>query len=509
MLAIGFRFLAGRYHANPWGRHVNEADIEWPPAPWRVSRALISTWYHKADPQRFPFDQLEALIDVLSEERPVYHLPPAVHAHTRHYMPQWKGNTSLVFDAFARVNPESELVIVWPDVDLPDKLALLLDELLHKVGYLGRAESWVEARRVPDDELPDGFPCLPGEQDVNAETGEVLGDVVRLLLPRPHQDYAQWRHDFARNELTSLKGKKKKLLQKTTPEGLVDALSVDTSDLQQAGWSQPPAGQYVDYLRPLDCLRPRLPPPGTHSARATTARFMLTGKPLPRVEDAVRIGERFRAALMGRARQVLGGQDRLPRELTGHDLGPGNRHGHAFYLPEDADGDGRIDHLLLHAPGGLSVRARKVLERFTLFRGHGGVEWRVILEGAGQVTDFRGDSFHAGKTTVWQSVTPYLRPWHLKKKLSEHEQVEAFIRKECRLRGLPEPEKVEWLPEITVHGRPRRTIHFHRFRNKRGLTQPDTRGYFLCLRFAQPVSGPLALGFGCHYGLGLFQPVSD
>ncbi|HFQ89125.1 MAG TPA: type I-U CRISPR-associated protein Cas5/Cas6, partial [Desulfobulbus sp.] len=49
MLAIGFRFIAGRYHATPWGRHVNEAAVEWPPSPWRIVRALAATWHRKLD----------------------------------------------------------------------------------------------------------------------------------------------------------------------------------------------------------------------------------------------------------------------------------------------------------------------------------------------------------------------------------------------------------------------------------------------------------------------------
>ena len=38
----------------------------------------------------------------------------------------------------------------------------------------------------------------------------------------------------------------------------------------------------------------------------TTARFVLYGKPLPRIEDAVRIGEALRTAAMGRAKRLLG-----------------------------------------------------------------------------------------------------------------------------------------------------------------------------------------------------------
>ncbi len=522
MLAIGFRFLAGRYHANPWGRHVNEADVEWPPAPWRVCRALISTWYHKLDHHQFPYDRLESLIDELGETLPLYHLPAAVHTHSRHYMPQWKGNTSLVFDAFARINADDELVMVWPQRLLNSDQCRLLDELLHCMGYLGRAESWVEARRLADDEMPADIIkaldseekimseslCRPGEDAVDRDTGEVKGEVVRLLAPSPATAYRQWRDDFVSNKIAGQRGKKKKLLQLTTPEHLTQALCLDTSELQQAGWSQPPAGRFVEYLRPLDCLRPKLGQPKVRRSVVTTARFMLIGKPLPRIEDAIRIGEYFRTAAMSKAKYVLQGADNIPPVLSGHDLGAANRHGHAFYLPEDAAADGCIDHILLHAPDGLSREAQHVLSRLTLLRGRQGMEWQVVLEGIGKATDFSADSLYTKESTVWQSATPYLRPWHLKKNPSELEQLTAFIRKECRLRELAqELESVERLPAITVHGKARRVTHFHRFRNKRGITQPDTQGYFLRLRFSQPVKGPLALGFACHYGLGMFRPV--
>ena len=106
----------------------------------------------------------------------------------------------------------------------------------------------------------------------------------------------------------------------------------------------------------------------------------------------------------------------------------------------------------------------------------------------------------ARSSAVWQSATPYLHPWFRKKKFT----VEDQIRRECRERGLPEPQ-IEPIEYIMVKGRQRRPIHFHRFRNKRGLTQPDTQGSFWKLTFNEPIAGLLALGFGCHFGLGMFQ----
>src|SRR3546814_10816026 len=90
MLALAFTFPAGRYHATPWERHVNEGAVVWPPEPWRVLRALIATWHHKVKPaDKHNEETLGELIEVLSQNLPEYNLPAASHSHTRHYMPQW------------------------------------------------------------------------------------------------------------------------------------------------------------------------------------------------------------------------------------------------------------------------------------------------------------------------------------------------------------------------------------------------------------------------------------
>src|SRR5690606_4914645 len=131
MIAIAFRFPAGRYHATPWGRHVNEADVEWPPSPWRILRALIATWHRKADQERYPETLLQGLIERMAEVLPHYRLPPGVRAHTRHYMPQGKpGETSLVFDAFVRLDAQAELIAAWPGLDLSAEERELLAALL-------------------------------------------------------------------------------------------------------------------------------------------------------------------------------------------------------------------------------------------------------------------------------------------------------------------------------------------------------------------------------------------
>jgi len=508
MLAIAFRFPAGRYHATPWGRHVNEADVEWPPAPWRILRALIATWHRKAEQERYPEPILESLIDRLSRRLPVYQLPPAIRAHSRHYMPIGKlekdgaEKTTLIFDAFVRLAPDEKLVVCWPEIDLLAEEGRLLKSLLCDMGFLGRAESWVEAGVLGTwDAEPN---CCPSELAMDAATGEAL-DPIRLIAPVPPSEYGPWRAETVAAQgldVKKLKKSQQRILH-TLPERLIDALRVETGDLQQVGWSCPPGARFVTYQRPYACFAQeplRRRPTTGKRPRVTTARLALAGKPLPRIEDAVRIGELVRLAAMRKAGDIIGNNG-IPKVLSGHDMPADNRHGHAFYGPEDADADGLIDHICIHAENGLTGAALRALDRITRLWDSDGAEWQVLLEQYGAAHEIQ-DSRYLASAEQWVSATAYLHPWFRKRSFTVPDQ----IRRECCERGLPEPE-LEPLWSITIRGRERRPIHFRRFRGKRGLVQPDTQGSFWKLSFKEPISGPLALGFGCHYGLGLFQAV--
>jgi CRISPR-associated protein Csb2 len=533
MLAIAFTFPAGRYHATPWGRHVNEADVAWPPDLWRITRALIAVWHRKIDHQAFPRERLSGLLACLAAATPpVYQLPEVViHSHTRHYMPGKGDKKTLVFDAFARVASDVPLVIAWPNATLDLQQTELLDALLENLGFLGRAESWVEACRIEDS---GPFNCTPVVTHVDQNTGEITedpsGEIVRLLSPLPPAAYALIRTeklasaDIKLNSLNqtpaNLKGDKRKLA-KTLPSDWLDGVSVDTGELQAAGWSAPPCAKIISYRRPEHALQATAPKVTRRiavvqtGAIATTARFVIYGKPLPRIEDALRLGEAMRHGVMGLAKRILGA-DALPPELSSHDLEPGNRHGHAFWLPEDADGDGAIDHVLIHAPQGLSPDAIRVLTALQTINQGESEPLRLMLEGVGQVALFEGVSSYARSSCIWRSVTPYLHPWHLKKPEQRSAEatlaaISAQLRKEWALRGdqLPLIDAVIELPDSLAGGRRLKPLHFHRFRSKRGLTQPDTLGRIVELRFAEPIRGPVALGFGCHFGLGLFVPAIE
>ncbi len=494
MLTLSFTFPAGRYHATPWGRHVNEADVGWPPDLWRLTRAFIATWHRKLDHGRFSRQDLESLLAALTAEAPRYALPDAVHFHTRHFMPAPEKRT-LIFDAFAQVGRDAPLIVHWPGVCLDGAQTALLDVLLEAIGYLGRAESWTDARRL--EGWSGECDCFPSEQAMDPDSGEVA-DLIPLWLPRAPADYTGFRaHTLEALSQRGAGAKELKSVRATLPEDWLDALSIDTGELQAAGWSAPPAGRQVYYRRAKNALRFMAAAPAQHRRESTglvtTARYALYAKPLPRFTDAVRVGETLRMALMGRARRLFG--DAIPASLSGHDLPDGNRHGHAFFLPEKNQ-EGRIDHLLVHAPGGFDAQAQAALAELKSIHTGEGAEWRLMLEGLGEFESFPA-SQPLRQSAVWLSASPYLHPWHNKKGFGVPEQ----ITRECRLRGLPEPAAVELMPDAKP-----RALDFRRFRSKRGLRQPDRQGCFLKLTFDVPVRGPMALGFGCHFGLGLFTP---
>ncbi len=545
MFALAFRFPAGRYHATPWGRNVNEAAVAWPPEPWRILRAFVACYWRKGDRDRWTEDDLARLIDTLAEDLPVFHLPEgAIHAHTRHYMPIRKGKSesrTLIFDAFLRLREGAEIVAMWRDTTLDDDLLDLAKHLASGMGYLGRAESWTECRVVTEvDAEPN---CGPAEL-------EFSGQSLRVLVPRSPAAYLAERNRLIDQETKRLRAQSKKTLTEralrgkldrsfratggvhTLPSRLLDALSVDTSDLQNRRWDRSPAAYEAIYAR-SPAADPSVVGPARRSRgrtqrnfsdEPTVARYVLAGRPLPRMEDAVKIGEVMRAAAMSKFGWATDGESkkRLPRapwQISGRD--ETNRplrdptHPHAFWLPEDADGDGWIDHVVVYIAGGMNAAIRSRLDRVTRIwltprgdRLRSGEtptkpkldEWRLALEGFGTPGDFADSSPLLGPSRRWRSVTPFLASGHLKRHGYSGEVLRSL-----RLRGIEaEGVAITEIEEITVGGTPRRALNFHRFRSRGRELQRDASGALLEIEFPGECHGPLALGYACHFGLGVF-----
>ena len=190
MIALSFSFPAGRFHATPWARQVNEGVVEWPPSPWRILRALISTWYHKAH-DSIAEPVLRSIVDKLADEAPVFYLPPASTSHTRHFMPYIEGRSekrTKIFDTFIHVLDGEFLEAVWPNVELTHSETDALRLLLQRLGYFGRAESLVEARLGAQPARSPNTRLLASGELPSAEE-----ELVRLIAPMSPASYLAWR----------------------------------------------------------------------------------------------------------------------------------------------------------------------------------------------------------------------------------------------------------------------------------------------------------------------------
>jgi CRISPR-associated protein Csb2 len=498
MLRLRFDFPAGRYHATPWGHHVNEGLVEWPPSPWRILRALLATGYTKLGWHQAP-DEMRRLVEALAASEPTYRLPRATSGHTRHYMPikGWKNGvqrTSLVIDAFVR--PAGPLFVEWPAA-LAENQRDLLAQLLSRLGYLGRAESRVTAQLTSGDEdLPDLI--------VSTRRAEPDDEPVRLLAPIASNEYDTWRCDSP-----------------SAPDDLVAALHMDTTTLQRERWNFPPGARELMYWRPASALSfasaADMPASATHD-RDDTALFALsTDKKrdvLPLMERALPTMALFRRALLSK----VGDEQHLGRcpELTGKDdegqpMRCGHRHAHFIPMALDARNPRRIDHVLIHAPMGFGPLAERGLRRLRRTWAKGMDDIAVTLIGIGKRSSFRfvgGEPVaELGSGATWVSRTPFVPPRFLKS--HGRDSLEEQICAELERRGLPAlaaPPSIAAPSDANSAGREALWFRgFARTRQGNGGTPPG--GVFhVTLTLTRRIDGPLCLGWGCHFGLGVFEP---
>jgi len=261
----------------------------------------------------------------------------------------------------------------------------------------------------------------------------------------------------------------------------------------------------------------------------TIARFTLDGSVLPLVHDTLPLAEAIRRALMSKhqelkriekyGRPIQPDAERfVSRVFSGKDeqrLPLQDDHSHAFYLPTDEDRDGRLDHVTVYASRGFpadEIRTINSLHRLTSVD----LDLSLLLVGLGQEAGFR-DSRIFGESTTWIAATPFLVTRHIKRRGRKRDPREFFetpegltefvkqvLREELQRRGLfQDGTEIEQIAHTGDHPH-LRPLQFQLARRKPGDDAAGRpRGLFR-IRFPQPVTGPIALGHSCHFGLGLF-----
>lgn len=470
-------FLTSRYHATPWGRAANEGDVEWPPSPWRLARALVAAWHRAGEggrPDSAVFDRALRLL----AHPPDIVIPHGAVGHSRHYMPVPYGTskivigreaTTLVLDAFVRTDG-SPVIFRWPDAEAgADEVQALLS-LGAEVGYLGRAESRCVVSLGAAGHSGEVLVARPlaAEPLDGTDSGT---EIVRVLCLDDGADLA--------------------------------TLSISTEDLVRQRRNDPPGGRFVDYQLPSRALTPRRRfRPRPELARTRYMRFAFEGAVRPAITAALPIAQLVRRAAL----RLVKDDEREAVALLrgkGEDDAPLVGHRHCHYLLTDEDGDGRIDHLTIWCAAGLPSSAVEALD---IRRLRGRTMDRpvdlVLLDSREPTADLVPPGGPCGSALRWRSHTPFIPPRHAKRRHGRVvEGPEDQLRQELERRALPQPVEIRRVS--TVAGR-----HPGAFERRRDLRQRSTLPVVAFeLRFADPVRGPIALGANSHFGLGLFLPL--
>ena len=463
-IGLAVRFPFGRYHATPWDASVNEGRVEWPPSPWRILRALVSTWKTRLPHLRE--EEVIALLNDLVGEPPSYWSPATSLGHTRHYMPSTDHamnkpgkNRALVFDPFLAINPDQELIVEFAR-ELTSEQRQLLSSLAAAIPYLGRADSVCHVRVVD-------VPSVALETLIRYEPSLVQTGNNQLLVPRTQ---------FSVQDLCE------------SPTRLRASRRIDPRRTQ---WVEYGAASNEDIVS-------KQPQPQEGRFRITAVRWYLADAGRPPAVETVALGDLLRKAVMNKARTPS-------RALSGRTAsGPrDDQHKHAHYFALSSHNDGRIDTLGIWAPGGLSdhdVAGTASLRRLSspdFLRRLG--TYRLGLEVMGSA-DLAFPEL-IGPSQEWVSITPYIpgRSWgNWNRAARRMPHIKEDLGRELGYRGLFVPVHIE---EVG-------TPDWRRFRRARPNQNAGKRpGVSLRLVFDKAIGGPLALGTLSHFGLGLFKPV--
>ncbi len=535
MIGISIEFTAGRYHATPWGCHVNEGIPEWPPSSWRLLRAMISSWKRTA--RDIPEEMIRKILMKMLDP-PNYRLPRATVSHTRHYMPWDKSWSSkreasrvLIFDTFVAVPKDEPVEVYWSKAELDGEEMEILRRIAVNLPYLGRSESWCEMDVIQD---------IENRQLQEGVIKDYDGNIITNSNPLQNGLSPTDKEDIIRSLVP------KKNIEDSGPLDEDHPLLIRTSVLRdEMNRIDPPGARWMKYTRPRDCFEPEfhMKVKRTPGPDYKVARFALDSPSLPPVTEALEVTSVARAACMSLCKKnaipLFSGKDDAGNPLE-------ENHKHAHYIATDEDGDGRLDHLTIYAKCGFEAMHREVFYELDRLFGFGNrQDISVVLLGmVEEVEDWPYPTGVFGPSETWYSATPYILTRHPKVTRSGQwkteplpDGVEILLPEEIgrfpteshllleygvtpnrdemqrdgpvsqlilsiQRRGLPPPSSIEPMPMYEQRDSKRRWLEFKRYRrsgNKPEIGNP----YGFKVTFSGSVTGPIILGHSSHFGLGL------
>lgn len=559
-LTIGWEYLTGCCVAtDPSSRQ----RAEWPPHPGRVFMAMAAAWFETGEDEA----EGQALRWLEKQSDPELGLPD--YFSTRKvvdcYVPvnDVAGPSKAILQSapgFTRERKErtfpsvwvgdAPCLLHWPKAD-PVQVELhrsALDQLCGKVTRIGHSSSLV--RMWVADEVVSPQPSetwVPDDGLADLQARRVSEGTLELL-DRQFNRRGREQHQILSDRITALKAEKKETTGKGSQQRKAEL------DVQVAA-----AESQMKEVDPRDPIRPKLGlwtgyrrkeaelPPSIPHANFDSDLLILTQVAGPRLPLASTLA--VTRALRGAVMAHIGSD--IPDWVSGHKpnsepLRNGNQQMAYIPLPfvgsEYADG-----HLLgvgLVFPRSIPRAERgRVLGRFLLNAngeprdidltlGRLGVWMARKRDWMEQRQALQPETWtaHPRGATTWASVTPVVLDRFpkcdpIKEREAWHEEVSGIIATSCERSGLPVPFEVAVGTTGWHRGSPRATAKRRPLRGHPempitsatlgdGFPIYPTKGgngarpqLHVCLRFAEPVVGPILLCAGRFLGYGLCKPL--
>lgn len=540
-LVIEQRFPHGRFNATRWNQNpFEDRHGEWPPSPWRLLRALAARWFqYSRETGDDDAAMRDDLLQRLASEVPSFVLPsstwrgePAPRQYHKTEV-AWtdaaakaaavrKPKSTLTVDHFRAVAPGESIVWSWPTLELSDEQRGLLNALLVRTLYFGRAEAWCQFQLT--DDAPASPCCELSATDRNGSP---------VLVPDP-----------------------------SIPLN-IGLLLASTDDAALNGRQIPPGTQWY-YARlpkvPATKARPALP--SKQSQPVQLIQFAIGGRVYPPLSQWVRVTERFRGTVLKHATRIVTNgaiaffgdlwkkndeqhmqwRDEL-KLLSGKDGDgqPLKNHQHAFFgLWPDENGqptrlivwrltpfsNDEVKAILKASEEELSWRfPSRRQQRDEASRDD---EWRIrFVPLPHEVAPLAGMIGSTIESKCWESLVPFVPPnrnrFRSSGRLRSTETATALLRdglnEWLKLRGIDATiEQIEVVNDNLAAGPPEDAdpeasdwVITHEASNQRAarLDQRQRRlrpAFCYRITFSQPIHGPICIGHSGHFGLGAFDP---
>jgi CRISPR-associated protein Csb2 len=555
-------FPLGRFHATFWKANPFDKEVagEWPPSPWRLTRAVVARWYQwrRETTGIWAEDELEDLIRALCGSNYSFYLPEQAFqvVVARQYQPAEFGMDPPNFKSF-----EAKYA---PSDGVEQKLEGVADSVERDGSYLlvrvEKKSAQKQVERVigkpigdwqgldPDSGMrdyatnltQDNALCLPPDKHVlwfiegHGWTPGLMDVLDRCLERITYFGRAEAFTRISRTdeavECANVTTTKKKTVGSFVPV-LVPKPDAKRADIERVTEDRLaarniPQGACLLYAeRPPRQPARELPRPTPKRSDRHLIQFALGWAVPPEPRATVRLTARFRAAVLRNLIRLRtnGAAVRWSdapadireaiAEMTGKDSrgeplrGP-RRHAE-FLLWWDGDAPTRL----------LVWRGARAFD---------GDEQEAILRAAAQELSWAAagpdaeawkiklipldnavappPGFDGVPRTTWETLTPYVPPRHNLRggKVRESETIANQIRRELAARDYlsdTELRSVEEIaPPIWV------AVHVPRRQADQRQSLGARRGYRLRIVFSHPIVGPVRLGHSSSFGLGLFSP---